>query len=1472
MLKSLFTLKIFTLISALFLTLFGLFFTTTEVGFNYSARLSSQPHFWLVQISTAPRSVEVTQNFVTSPFEKILRSLGPLQGLSLFSYKNKVIASFYTNRLENPAQLKMKLLNRAGLLKDIPGLGEHALHAFYKPFSQPFAGQLPKAATDSLLTEDLESAYKEKLHWLFGVNGTLTTQDHIFSVMPADLQIAFLDKDGTTSKINFFSRNFQAFLEELEGIPGIQHIIAHNASLPLTEVHYNGPTLLQAGLMPGDFHTRLSELLEPNLSVRPMVFSRQLNVSETYPKNPADLSQALVALPDGREQRLNSLAMVRNEQLFVKTLPLKFRVWEYADLWGNSHTKNTDRNQSVRSPTDRNPTEIPTLSILLAKGANPQHLESAIKQKLTIFLAANPQLSADVNISASHTLQALAFGLFSCGCLVALFLLFSVGTPSSPLFRCFVSVLISALFYAAGLAVFRLPIEATHVLLFMCVVCLTILGAWFERYRVKGATQETLPLLANNTFVFFVFFVISMTLAALLLMNGSEELDTFNIARIALPFAAGVLGSATGFHGQLPAALVSPRQSLSFKKPFVAFCILGATLFFGMHSHRQNTSDLQPGVVYAEVSPVHDTSNVALRTFAEQIFDFAHSRAANTDLMAPLFENHLVISASRLAPLPVGIDKIIPTLAGFGSTPLGWMGDVDVRSLAHGQRLVVSHDDSGFQVSPEAGSKSLNAHPLETLRRWSGISVLSRARLMEVPKIGKGEDDLVKLESLIEFEKDRWPARSLRSHEAQTVNMKFLVPTHVTDFARDVQTEITRRAQTQFGRTKSSVRTSSEIHSAARTAELKIVSITAVLLFFFSATFFSSVSRACLVSLTFCGYYGIAFACTELTTHLFPSHSLPMHERGPFMLLSAGLFTSLWASLLTTSDSIRKANRSLEEANAPVLQACWRITQGGLAVVLLALAAGMFSHSERFALTTGLFALVACVALGGVAPGWILGWAHFAEHANRFVLSALVRLKHQRTGHSFRALLMLLILCPLIGIEPTAFAQKDLSTIDVHCDSIGTAILPIIGRPKGKEEAPQRAIFTERLAQETPCAWIETGLSAKISNIVQKYRGSAEQNRLIQELDILVGAERARIDTVAQKRLAVRSSPKVPMQTRIYGGFYEEFYGNISFTIIEFRKNAKPVLVKATFSEANQTQGIAVIAASFRGESFKLFEEILGENQRIPVYLEPVESLDKHPISENLAQEMDLFLRSRLVYPLSSSLLERKTFFRAEEDRTVAKQLTSVKIRRDGTRFYASIHSSSLTDHKSRTAWVEGDVSQLPAFEEDVLAALQKTLAANEGIADYCFVMSADLWVRANEFTRLYGVALRQNLGNAAFSLRLRTTDRKKAVESDPNQSILMAGAAGGWQFADIRWLVADVGFGLDAGLLTVTSPSAGSSRTLMLAYGPFIQSEVLFAKNFALLGRAGVEVPTRLDTTKEIGRPLPGYVFNVSLGLGVAF
>jgi hypothetical protein len=402
-----------------------------------------------------------------------------------------------------------------------------------------------------------------------------------------------------------------------------------------------------------------------------------------------------------------------------------------------------------------------------------------------------------------------------------------------------------------------------------------------------------------------------------------------------------------------------------------------------------------------------------------------------------------------------------------------------------------------------------------------------------------------------------------------------------------------------------------------------------------------------------------------------------------------------------------------------------------------------------------------------------------------------------------------------------------------------------------------------------PCAWVGYNFGQDMIKIHEGFRSTASQHRIVTSLGEFVNKNRAAIEAAATANLQKMSADS-KAQVRVLGGFYEEFLGSVSFTILDFYKGREPVITKVSSSEEQQTQTMSKIALYLRGENTQLHEEILGEASRLPVYFEPVESLDKHPVSENIAGEVGIFLSSRFLNPMSSNLLERKTFFRLERDQSAAKFILNVKIRRDETRLYASLTARSRDGSSRRSAWIEGEVSRFSEFEEEILSVARRTLSNIENIADYTIAIGSDFWMRKQDnISKMYTLYFRQNLGNAAISARLRTgtiRDDDKITKA----SLFGGGAALGWQFFDIRWMTGDMGVSLDGGL--ASSSLDDSSRDFWMSYGGYTQFQSSIGKNFSIVGRAGIEQPQKLSRNTESGKIFDSFYWNGFVGVGVIF
>lgn len=627
--------------------------------------------------------------------------------------------------------------------------------------------------------------------------------------------------------------------------------------------------------------------------------------------------------------------------------------------------------------------------------------------------------------------------------------------------------------------------------------------------------------------------------------------------------------------------------------------------------------------------------------------------------------------------------------------------------------------------------------------------------------------------------------------------------------------------------------------------------------FFISALYFNSV------------IHGVMGAATFLMSFLFISSlSLAIlgQEYGPRHMFLSYLFSLVifcfWAVVMEISDAYRKSNFSFAESIKDFRDAIQPLLYKRVTVIVTIVA--LFLACFPSSLQSAVLLMSTYVFVTLIQEQWMNMWSTGFEQIHRFHLRTLVKL-------SKSLLVLLLAFVALFSVTSRSASASEAESLNASCSKVATVVLPLVGMPKGKEPSPLKILYTERLAQKTPCAWIHFESEAEVVKILQRPDVNKNQEEIVKSLVTYAKERWQDLAQLSQQKFSSAFSSSKP-ELRVFTGFFEEFYGNVAFTVIDVQQDGTFTIVKRMVAEVNETEGIAVIAEFFRDDRQELFDNLLRTHERIPVAVEASSSVVGDVAAESLAGEVELFLKSRLEFPIQKQFFERKPFFRLAKDGESPAYKMSLRLRRDGIKFYASIEFASLTDSRRKTAWVEGDLTQLPEFEEQLMRTSLENITDLEGIYDYSLTAGPEFLFSQSDALRFVNFTFRQNRGNAAFSARFRS-GTKVFSEEIAEQRVLMVGGAVGWQFFDVRWLSADAGLGLDLGVSSKSFSSIADERSILVSYGPYLQAQSILTRNFTVFGRAGLEKPAHIQVKQETYQlPFEPLYLNIVIGGGFAF
>ena len=1411
----------------LILFLFVLFCTIWGLTFNNKIfRLISinRPHFWAVQIAVPTRTVEENRTLIVRPLEHIIRPLDEMKSTIIETKRDEIMLYFYTEQGINSGIFSRKLSESLKTLTDLPGLSDISIHIVSDLLRTPSNNTL---IIDNHWTP-LSYAFKEKL---FSIHSLQQDKNwHIRNIKSPDFLFDLTSKNSLF--LNLSDKKIKSFLNAITAIEGIDFVAVKNFEIDTFELTYNSINLSLLGISPSEFNSHIESKLTSNFSSHKQVFARAPNIMESKAGPIDTLMNTSLLTNSRREVPLFNLSQSSITKRICKFLPYPTTQSELQRARCiNEKLIGTDKSL-----------ENSQISIWATEGFDTQKINTKINDILDT-ISHDAKIKSENHSAFSFVQYPKEFYFLSFFLLTILFKN-SFGNESTLKIHSTRIMLAVLYFINFHFLVGIINTAETNVIFFTCLIisqaCLAV-----ERHRPQSKKKKLISHL--NLYSVFTLFGIGTFVGSMLITKSFGMLDDATFFGILMATSSVSLS-----HLIMPKSRLEKTSSnLSFADKNWIFTTAASTLALFLISIFSST--LRPSEIKSDTAFVNINSNQELKPQTLQKIGISLTQqfesSSKNEIIGPTSSPSIILSPVESTldldenPLAL-LEKYLPS---FSAENLGWIQITDKLANQTKDLSVVSTD---LALNPKNSQKTPD---LAKVTGWLSSVYLNPKFSAKNPN---GEM-ASKLQNLFAAHKIHETKNAYRQNEANALFLKFNL-NNTGNFENVFTQKMTEIENMDSGKLHYHFDSLSDASNNAMQTWMKILLFELFFFFFIFAAVTSSTRRALLAVITIATAYAILFGVHSMFQLYNLSSEYTLLNNAMLLNSNAIFFLASWASCNTTGHSIRKANRKLKDAYLPMLQLIMRVR---IFVVCLFLVGITLFYFGKLPINIAIIFISTAIFWMIFLPGWLMVWSVLAEYRSRLFLKINVYFKQ----------ICIFMALSFASFNICAEAQQGLATINTSCGNIVTTILPIVGRPKGKEPAPVKSIFSEKLSQETPCSYIDNSLLKDITNATQEHRKSGEQYKLIAALNSIVSLNRGNIEAKNKSASKERGSIGVST-TRIYGGFYEEFYGNIAFTILEFRENAAPIVLKMTVSEANQTVGIAKIASLLRGESFKIVEDLLGESRRLPVFIAPVESLDKNNISENLSQEMEMYIRSRLLYPLSTDLLERKVFFRPEEIEEKANHKLYVKIRRDGTKFYASIEAKNVTDRTTRSAWIEGDLSQLPNFEEEVLFAAQKILAINEGIADYGIVMGLDVWWRTSEITKMYALTLRQNLGNAAFSLRMRSGDRSVTNRRDMSHSLFLIGSALGWQFADRRWVVADAGLGIDIGFSTLNLKNSASTRSILFSYGPFVQTQMTYSKSFSFLARGGIELPGLFNSQNRSDAALPNYVINASLGLGITF
>lgn len=629
--------------------------------------------------------------------------------------------------------------------------------------------------------------------------------------------------------------------------------------------------------------------------------------------------------------------------------------------------------------------------------------------------------------------------------------------------------------------------------------------------------------------------------------------------------------------------------------------------------------------------------------------------------------------------------------------------------------------------------------------------------------------------------------------------------------------------------------------------------------FLLSGLLFNSLGRGLRILATLYLTFGLGYALSSIISLNAKVSLLSEHLQFEWSFYFAVLLTALWNSVAVTSESRRLQGMHVSNS----LDFCKRRFES-VSTKSFILCTGScilsFTDNRFFYLVLPTFALG--VFLRWMALGWFMMWIQLTEQFYRYTL---------RWSIGFVKNAAMLLVAGIVGYGQQSFlnAAENVHSISANCTNIVTVVFPIYGRPKGVESPVAKSVYTERLAQEIPCSYIELGKTTELLELHTSSRDTRSQGVILNKIEKFLEAQNENLGSNIRQHFPVFTKAQMP-RIRVLGGYFEEFFGATAFTIVDIQNGILNSVTKEWYASGEDISGIATLAKQLKNDDSLFIEKIIQKHERVPVFLRTVESLDKHPISENLSEEVEVFVRSRLQFPTKGFVFDRKAFFTEINDIDKAKYIVDINIRRDGVRMFASGTIEAKSGRARRTFWIEGDLSNIHHFTDTVFETIESELAALDGIFNYVAVIGGEFWAQNEHPSKFLTAQFRQNRGNASFSFRIRNGELDSA---DKPMRTLTLGALAGWQFIDLRWAAADVGLSVDLGSFGETFKKLFFERSFIASYGGYAQTQFIVYENISIIVRAGLEKPMQISVNEKTTKLLlPTLSQSLMIGAGVAF
>jgi hypothetical protein len=859
------------------------------------------------------------------------------------------------------------------------------------------------------------------------------------------------------------------------------------------------------------------------------------------------------------------------------------------------------------------------------------------------------------------------------------------------------------------------------------LVLFNVLGIFVVCVRteaLRSLVLERTPFLArfsNSIFVLFVTFAISIWLAPAENYERSFHLTDTAVALLASAFA-GAFHTSAPFRYTQSKVEVSVLRRRELLVPFFLLCIVAGPYLL-VQNVFQNARFFQRLEM--------DRSHERISAFAEVTSENSRNLMSEGSWLVPIASKVLRLSGEDL-----NMRESVSLLDEIAARSLQVVGYI--RTEAQAPVPVFAFDK---QIGESLSLSKAQLLPFQPMVQSHNRTVQNVG--FSLPQVGyplsNVQSEFTRVhEGLFRHEQ----RRVLIGHgrEPRPEALRATVPPRVTEAHQKMRVEQGRL-----------------VFWNSLLAWIPFVVVFGAVLLIIASGIFESMKRGILV----CMVYAVSFATTLLS--LSPGMStgssfLRMGEECSRAFFTSLFLTALWMSLVSISDLFRRRNCNLERVCLPYVKLS-QFSRYFLFVPLL----GFLQEVSDETVTSLLRQSSLLVIVVIFFPPFLFLTMDIGEKFMRIWLKRLVR-----------ASVFFLFLLGDFLVPQSALADGK-KIVEASCSGDIYMVVPIITKPVGRAAPIVRRAFTERLMQGLPCSELLPWPADVLDKLMDEHSEGkgATQTKIFEER---LG------HALAQFLKGKNGEPKLSHaksgKRHIVGGFAEEFFGSIAFTLLDvtFESLEKIQTRKLTGLEADQTKGAGVLAEEIRGA----IEEPTG------VLLEPMHSRVFVKMRERekagpdhttrMADEIYRFVNRNLSKPREWPFYKRHPNLRVVKGREEAETILTLEVDREGTRLFVSFTVENRISGKRRNGWFEGEVNQFGTFEEGLVLAIAEAIDANEGHHDSLVGLSAGVFARRNQRVGLSVLQFRQNLGWLALEVA-----GGRGTFSDETAYGFAVGASGQW-------------------------------------------------------------------------------------------